>query len=66
MFFVAQLVRVACALGVRSLADVEAAMWERGVPWVEGVHGEGGRRMWREVEVVRGCWGVRWRRLGWL
>lgn len=65
-FFVAQLVRVACALRVRSLADVEAAMREWGVPWVEGVHGKGGRRVWREMEVMRGCWGVRWRRLGWL
>lgn len=25
-----------------------------------------GRRVWREAEVVRGCWGVRWRRLSWL
>ena len=31
-FFVAQLVYVACALKVRSLADVEAAMWEGGMP----------------------------------
>ena len=29
-FFIAQLVRVVCALGVRSWADVEAAMPERG------------------------------------
>ena len=46
-FLVAQLVRVACALGVRSWADVEAAMREgvcRG--WRacgEGVEGGGGR-----------------------
>lgn len=31
-FFVVQLVRVACELGVRSPADVEAAMLEGGVP----------------------------------
>ena len=40
-FFVVQLVRVACGLGVRSWADVQATMREGGVPWVESVHGEG-------------------------